>query len=42
MVAGVVQINVRVPSAASSGSEVPVVFKVGDYTSLNEVTLAIR
>jgi uncharacterized protein (TIGR03437 family) len=42
MVAGVVQINVRVPSTASSGSEVPVVFKVGDYTSLNEVTLAIR
>jgi uncharacterized protein (TIGR03437 family) len=42
MVAGVVQINVWVPSTASSGSQVPVVFTVGDYTSLNVVTLAIR
>jgi uncharacterized protein (TIGR03437 family) len=38
----VVQINVWVPRTASSGSQVPVVFTVGDYTSLNVVTLAIR
>jgi uncharacterized protein (TIGR03437 family) len=42
LVMGLVQINVRVPSAASSGPEVPVVFKVGDYSGLNVVTLAIR
>jgi uncharacterized protein (TIGR03437 family) len=42
LIMGLVQINVRVPSTASIGSEVPVVFKVGDYSSANVVTLAIR
>jgi uncharacterized protein (TIGR03437 family) len=42
MAAGLVQINVRVPVTASSGSQVPVAFKVGDYASTNIVTLAVR
>ena len=42
LVQGVLQINVRVPDNASSGSGIPVRFKVGDYLSPNSVTLAIR
>jgi len=41
-VMGLVQINVRAPRTASNGSKVPVVIKVGDYSSSNVVTLAIR
>jgi uncharacterized protein (TIGR03437 family) len=42
MVQGIIQINARVPSAASSGDRVPVMFKVGNYSSPRMVTLSVR
>ncbi|MDP3000834.1 MAG: hypothetical protein Q8N47_25345 [Bryobacterales bacterium] len=42
MVAGLMQINVRVPADAPSGSAVPVSIKVGNAFSQDGVTLAIR
>jgi uncharacterized protein (TIGR03437 family) len=42
MVQGVIQINARVPSTASSGPTITVMFKVGDYSSPNTVTLSVR
>ncbi|HEV2687537.1 MAG TPA: hypothetical protein VGV35_03255 [Bryobacteraceae bacterium] len=41
MVQGVLQINVRIPDAASSG-EVHVVVRAGDYSSPNTVTLFVQ
>ncbi len=41
-VAGLMQINVRVPSDAPVGSQVPVLLKVGDNLSQPGVTLAIQ
>ncbi len=41
LVAGVVQINVRVPADASSGN-LPVVVKVGNAASQNGLTVAVR
>jgi uncharacterized protein (TIGR03437 family) len=42
LVAGVYQINVRVPASAPAGSEVPVVVQVGAAASPAVVTVAIR
>ena len=42
MVQGIIQLNARVPDTASSGDEVKVVFKVGDYSSPNTVTMSVR
>jgi uncharacterized protein (TIGR03437 family) len=41
-VAGFVQLNVVVPPGANPGAAVPVVFKVGDRSSQDGLTLAIR
>ena len=41
MVQGVIQINARVPDSASSGA-IPVLFKVGNYSSPSTVTLWLR
>jgi len=42
MVAGVLQINVRIPARISSSSSVPVTVVVGRNSSSNGVTLAVR
>jgi uncharacterized protein (TIGR03437 family) len=42
MVQGVIQINAIVPAAASTGPTINVMFKVGDYASLNTVTLSVQ
>lgn len=42
MVAGVMQVNVRVPARAPVGSAVPVKIKVGNYESQPGVTMAIK
>jgi len=42
MVQGILQINARVPSTASVGVVIQVMFKVGNYSSPNTVTLAVR
>jgi len=42
MVEGILQINARVPSTATSGDGIPVMFKVGNYSSPNTVTLSVR
>ena len=42
MVQGILQINARVPSTASVGVGIQVMFKVGNYSSPNTVTLAVR
>ncbi len=42
LVAGVIQINARVPVNVSSGAAVPVVIKIGDKTSPPGVTLAVQ
>lgn len=42
MVQGVIQINAIVPAAASTGPTITVMFKVGDYASLNTVTLSVQ
>ena len=41
LVAGVIQVNVRIPQQIRSGS-VPIVLKVGDYASQPLVTIAVR
>ena len=42
LVAGVMQVNVRVPVEAPSGNAVPVSIKIGDVFSPPGVTLAVR
>ena len=42
MVQGVIQINARVPAAASPGPAIPVSLKVGNYSSPSAVTLSVR
>jgi uncharacterized protein (TIGR03437 family) len=42
MVQGVIQINARVPAAASTGPSTTVIFTVGNYSSQNTVTLAVN
>jgi uncharacterized protein (TIGR03437 family) len=42
LVAGVFQVNVRVPSSTAPGSAVPVQLRVGGATSRTGVTLAVR
>jgi uncharacterized protein (TIGR03437 family) len=42
LVAGVIQINVRVPAEVAPGPAVPVVVQVGANSSPNTVTLAVR
>jgi hypothetical protein len=42
MVQGILQINARGPSTASVGVGIQVMFKVGNYSSPNTVTLAVR
>jgi uncharacterized protein (TIGR03437 family) len=42
MVAGVLQMNVRIPDTTPPGSSVPVAFMVGNYSSSNSVTLAVQ
>jgi uncharacterized protein (TIGR03437 family) len=41
-VAGVMQINVKVPETVAAGDAVPVILKVGDRISQAGVTLAVR
>jgi uncharacterized protein (TIGR03437 family) len=41
-VAGVMQINVAIPSGIQSGSSVPVVVQVGNTSSQAGVTIAVR
>jgi len=42
LVAGVLQVNARIPDNASTGDAVPVVLTVGDHSSQNGTTLAVR
>ena len=42
LVAGVFQVNVRVPADVAAGNAVAVVLQVGENSSANGVTLAIR
>jgi uncharacterized protein (TIGR03437 family) len=42
LVAGVLQINVRVPSNAPSGPSIPVVLTIGEASSQEQITMAIR
>jgi uncharacterized protein (TIGR03437 family) len=42
MVAGVLQMNVRIPDTTPIGPSVPVAFMVGNYSSSNSVTLAVQ
>ncbi|MBI1787162.1 MAG: hypothetical protein HYR60_06365 [Acidobacteria bacterium] len=42
LVAGVMQVNLRVPDEAPSGNAVPVILKVGDSFSQAGVTMAVR
>jgi uncharacterized protein (TIGR03437 family) len=42
LVAGVLQINVRVPSNAPSGPSIPVVLTIGEASSQQQITMAIR
>jgi uncharacterized protein (TIGR03437 family) len=42
MVQGVLQINARVPGTVSVGDGIQVMFKVGNYSSPNTVTLSVR
>jgi uncharacterized protein (TIGR03437 family) len=41
-VAGLMQLNVEVPSNAPTGGHVPVLVIVGQYISQSELTIAIR
>jgi uncharacterized protein (TIGR03437 family) len=42
LVAGVSQINVKVPADVTPGSAVPVTLTVGNVKSLNTVTMAVK
>jgi uncharacterized protein (TIGR03437 family) len=42
LVAGVFQVNVRVPNSVTPGSAVPIQIRVGNATSRTGVTLAVR
>ncbi len=42
LVAGAMQVNVRVPSSVAPGDEVPVILKVGDKISQVGITMAVR
>lgn len=42
MIQGITQINARVPQSASTGDQIKVMLKVGDYSSPNTVTLSVR
>ena len=42
LVAGVIQINARVPTQVQPGDSVPVVVKIGTVTSQTGVTIAVR
>lgn len=42
MVAGILQINVRIPDTTPAGSNVPVTLMVGNYSSSNSVTMAVQ
>ena len=42
LVAGAVQVNVRVPQQVSVGSAVPVVLRVGEAESQAQVTVAVK
>jgi uncharacterized protein (TIGR03437 family) len=42
LVAGVLQVNARIPPEAPSGNAVPVLLTVGGFSSQPEVTLAVR
>jgi len=42
LVAGVSQINVRVPAGVTPGSALPVTIKIGGVTSVNTVTMAVK
>jgi uncharacterized protein (TIGR03437 family) len=41
-VAGLVQVNVRVPNNVTSGNAVPVLLRVGNFESPAQVTMAVR
>lgn len=41
-VAGITQINVRVPPSVRAASEVPVAVTIGDWSSQAEITMAVR
>jgi len=42
LVAGVLQVNARIPSETLSGGALPVLLRVGSFSSQPEVTLAVR
>ena len=42
LVAGVMQVNVQIPSGIQTGDAVPVVLRVGDAFSQGDVTIAVR
>ncbi|MBK5291093.1 MAG: hypothetical protein JJE04_05265 [Acidobacteriia bacterium] len=42
LVAGVLQVNVKVPAGIAPGQSVPVQFAVGGVSSRSGVTLAVR
>jgi uncharacterized protein (TIGR03437 family) len=42
LVAGVMQINARVPSSVASGPSVPIVLAIGEAGSQQQITMAIR
>ena len=41
-IAGLTQINVEVPAALSPALALPVIVKIGDFSSTNGVTVAIK
>jgi len=42
MEAGIIQVNVRVPSGAASGNNVPIILKVGSVASPGTATVAVK
>lgn len=42
MVAGVIQVNLRIPRAGQTGAAVPLLLRSGDNTSQSGITLAVR